>query len=1124
MSNLCARQILEFDSNVDDNSKIKEIRLLKQSVCGTLLNYFLNLITCFFINVVYSWFPKLEMIICYMQDCTIQEADHVAVYDVEDGLTIVELTMLEFTEFEGKFTSKEVYFKSNVSGKQAVYLFKFMVFNYIYLEHENVFTSLKHELCVTTTQIKDELNSGLSQSERNYLIKILGTCLIEIKIKGIFNLLFGEISDPFYSFQLFSVILWFYEDYVIYAAIIFATSILCIGQGVYYTYINLVGVKKLAEYSTTVKRKNKENGEFSVVSSINLAPGDIIEVPGEDVAMPCDGILINGVSVMNECVLTGESTPVVKSDIKDSLPNYNFNIEYDSSLTKHFLYTGTKVIQKRGTKEDPKCLVLVARTGYSSEKGCMIRSIMIPDSDLGLKSQSYKYIILMFVLTIIVYASIYKFISPDENYFLKFLDMITVGVPAALPACLNFGISFAIWRLKKLSITCIKREKVNKAGQVTSCVFDKTGTLTTDTLEKFGSVYSISKVKNEKDPEIYFDQFTPALDQSSSLFENELYINKITEFNLNFESKNVNFELAYLREECYSACHSLTLINSIPRGDPIEEQMFKSAKWILASGEDSHNFKSVVYPSVFPEFRIGVCKVFDFVSRLQRMSVVTKLMSSESNNYKIFTKGSPEKLKPLCKPDSIPSNYDDILQSYTSRGLRVLSVACKLSVIPTLEKYRREDAEKNLIFLGFYIVENKLKPETAPQIQILKDAELQIAMATGDNILTGSFIAVDSGMVDANIIALELKPDGRIIVNNLENIIDIEESNSPNVKTDSALKTVKTFGRRRTRLSILETNDFTCEDQYKSKVLDTEVFNCTADSDTDNIEVEVEVKKSVILSQEELEEKVAAYLETVQFDASKKILFAIDGQMFDCFVKMKDNPNTKEEHKVKIQAMFDTYCKIYARMTPEMKAQLVIQQQSNKHVVLMCGDGANDCAALKVADVGVSLSLEEASIAAPFTSNKNNISTISGLLREGKACLVTSFLVFRYMMLYAIIVLVSSGMALATKSYITQYEFLIVDLILVLPMATFMGFTEPYPNLNRAIPPNSLFSLSIVLSLIIQTAITVMGMTSALLVLQGFSWYTPYVPPDDSSVSFTDVPGTLENTVSILINFNRQYL
>lgn len=90
-------------------------------------------------------------------------------------------------------------------------------------------------------------------------------------------------------------------------------------------------------------------------------------------------------------------------------------------------------------------------------------------------------------------------------------------------------------------------------------------------------------------------------------------------------------------------------------------------------------------------------------------------------------------------------------------------------------------------------------------------------------------------------------------------------------------------------------------------------------------------------------------------------------------------------------------------MSPDEKNELVERLQMLGYCVGFCGDGANDCGALKAADVGLSLSEAEASVAAPFTSRSPDISCVLEVIREGRAALVTSFGCFKYMALYSLI-------------------------------------------------------------------------------------------------------------------------
>jgi len=205
-------------------------------------------------------------------------------------------------------------------------------------------------------------------------------------------------------------------------------------------------------------------------------------------------------------------------------------------------------------------------------------------------------------------------------------------------------------------------------------------------------------------------------------------------------------------------------------------------------------------------------------------------------------------------------------------------------------------------------------------------------------------------------------------------------------------------------------------------------------------------------------------------------------------------------------------------MSPDEKNEVVERLQSLGYTVLMCGDGANDCAALKAADVGLSLSEAEASVAAPFTSRTPDISCVLEVIKEGRAALVTSFSCFKYMALYSLIQFTTITLLYSFASSLGDFQFLYIDLFIIIPIAVTMGRTLPYPEIHPKRPTASLVSKKVLSSIIGQTILTSSIQFWAFYWVRAQSWYEPPVNnrPDEDGDKLQST--NYENTSLFLVS------
>ena len=1116
-------KVLTYASNCEEHNQIEFILPLRCTTCKLIIFIILNICTVGLINLLITWFPKLILYV-YYSTTTLELSTHFGIFSKDKEFNVVEKKEIVFPNLSN-YDSDSIVNKFNINIKyseKSCIMFEFRLFNYIFSTLSENFEALDYYIKEKHNLIIEEYSTGINPNEISLMRSLFGVCDIDIKINSMWKILLGEITDPFYLFQLYSVILWYCTRYYYYATVIVVLTILSLSISVYETHKNLKKLQEISRYSCPVKvyRKNENNKYLDPIeiNSTKLVPGDLIEIPNEGNALPCDTILIGGSVIVNEAMLTGESTPVIKVRMPNSDDIYDTKTP-DSD--KYLLFNGTKIIQKRKTGNS-NALGIVYSTGFNTFKGNLINAIINPkEENDNFTKDSVKYIIFMGILCIVGFAISIKFLkdanATNEEILEKFLDLITTAVPPSLPACLSIGITYSLHRLKKKGIFCIKREGVNKAGSVNIIVFDKTGTLTEDHLDISGYV----TVKMDNNKQFLFNNFTDDCKQYSDIVVEHF---KKKEKEKNYKNKNNDLLQYYI--ECLACCHCLTYVNDKLVGDPIDVGMFENLDWVMKENENN-SFDPLVINYVRPKtendmkiniqnnkknflsqnsrYEIGVVKRFDFSSKLQRMTTICKNLNE--NYFKVFCKGSPEKIKELCNQKSIPQNFDEILDSYTTKGYRVLGMAAKSLIMDFQQSQTvtRDFIEKNMIFLGFLIVKNKLKEKTKESLIKYDAADIRMVMATGDNLLTAICVAQECNLIQKNQEMYSLEFDDsnklnenleivkweKISMNNNEN----NEYNEFNEYDDISIG--NNITQECTNLNYSQ-SDFSFNDLFPPDEINNEnlsdnddelnKFNKTRKRSLsknflvnlqEDEELNEEDENNNLLNTSRISENKLDYSlyeideKELNINIGDNYGIAITGNTFEKLYKINEKYEKNNIYAYKnIHECFRKILKngrVFARMAPEHKALLVESFKKEGLTTLMCGDGANDCSALRTAHVGVSLSPEEASIAANFTSKTQDVSCIFELLREGKCSLTTSVQTFKYMMLYSMIQFISVTLMMIYITYLSDFQFLVTDLFLIFPLEWFLAMTHPYEKLTYHYPISGLLSFPVLASIITQT-------------------------------------------------------
>ncbi|TID20530.1 cation transporting ATPase [Venturia nashicola] len=578
-----------------------------------------------------------------------------------------------------------------------------------------------------------------------------------------FTELFQEHAvAPFFVFQIFCVGLWLLDEYWYYSLFTLFMLVAFESTVVWQRQRTLVEFRGMSikPYDIWVFRENK----WDETQSDKLLPGDMVSIgrTKEDSGVACDMLLVEGTAIVNEAMLSGESTPVLKDSVQlrpgDSL------IDPDGLDKNSFLYGGTKVLQvshgitvedapdavpvsSSGVPPPPDkgALAVVLKTGFETSQGSLVRTMIFSTERVSANNVE-ALLFILFLLIFAIAASWYVWVegvARDRKRSKLLLDcilIITSVVPPELPMELSLAVNTSLAALSRYAIFCTEPFRIPFAGRVDVACFDKTGTLTGEDLVVNGIAgLALGKGKEFVEAAGTHDQITPP--------------------------KQAGPETTLV----LATAHALVkLDDGEVVGEPMEKATLISLGWTLERNDILKSNKlSASSGASFATHTdmVQIRRRFQFSSALKRQSSIATVISTNPETKKrhkstiASVKGAPETIRKFLI--NTPPGYEETFKHFTRKGSRVLALGYRYLTTESelgqnrINDLKREEVEKDLIFAGFLVLETPLKDDAKSSVRMLNESSHRVVMITGDNPLTACHVAREVEIVDREVLILD---------------------------------------------------------------------------------------------------------------------------------------------------------------------------------------------------------------------------------------------------------------------------------------------------------------------------------------------------------------------------------